>query len=109
MFQRALIYILERGRLYEPARIVCRANISSLKKKIDFLTERIDKCESEMEAGRYAEPVIFAQYPEYQYAKEKQKVYFRRRYDSKEKHSKMLRVMEDIKQKQKRTRNLTSS
>jgi len=101
MFQRALVYLLAKAGLYNPARIVCRARISSLKRKIDLFTCHIDKCVSDTENIRYSEPGVFASNPLYQNTGEMQRDYFRRRYYAREEYSKMLKVMDRLRHKQR--------
>ena len=103
MFQRALVYLLNRMHAYHVARIVCRAK----KREIDLLTSRIEKCELDKEAVRYSEPVMFAYDPGYRSLEEMRENYFRKRDCAQEEYSKMLRIMDGIKQKDIR-KTLTS-
>jgi len=101
MFQRALFYFLTEIHSYHTARIVCRATISSLKEKIDLLSDRVEKCESDRENIRYSEPGVFAYIPEYRSLEEMRENYFRKRCSAQEEYSEMIRVMDRIRQKQK--------
>jgi len=105
MLQRALVCLLNRMHAHGAARIVCRATISSLKEKIDLLSDRVEKCGSDKENIRNSESVIYASFPEYQNLGVMQRNYFRKRYYAQEEYSKMLRVMDRIRQKQKGVEN----
>ena len=58
MFQRALVYLLSGIRAHRAARIVCRANISSLKRKIINYNYQLNEYLSYVDRLKQSDPSI---------------------------------------------------